>query len=91
MKTHLHTIALPDGATLAATITVYGPRDAVLPQHDDLYRPDKGVWAVAEIDHPAFKHRVWTVATNSAAEARQQLRTEVETKGRELLECRQSR
>ena len=85
MKTHPLTISLPDGAALAARITVYAPRDVTQPEHDDLYRPEMGVWAVAQIDHPAFKNRFWLASTDTAAEARQVLRVELDRRARETL------
>lgn len=85
MKTKTHTIQLPDGKALPATITIYRAKDAALPQHEELYRPDGGVWGVAEINHTDFNRVWWTVSTDSAREALGQLKAELERKAREAL------
>lgn len=83
MKTVQHTIALPDGAKIPATITVYGIKDATLPQHDDLYRPSFGVWGVGQIDHQDFRNRAWLVSSDSTREILNHLRAEVDFHARE--------
>ncbi len=69
MKTIRKTITLPDEPGLPATITIYQKADPTLDKHEDLSRPDFPVWGVGEIDHPAFKNRVWTITSNSVSSA----------------------